>query len=214
MTARATVLEAAGRIPNDVPRRAEEAMARAGLSPEFVRNDADRRPGRLSGGQCQRVLIAQAIVNRPRVLLLDEPTASLDPATRLEVQATIRRLSDERCAVCLVTHDLAGLRGLADRVGVLYHGRVVEIGDAGEILDRPLHPYTRGLLACLPRLDRRTPLLPIPGEAPTTGAEIPGCTFHPRCDLREGRCQEDEPALRQIGLSRKVACHVVGIDGR
>jgi oligopeptide/dipeptide ABC transporter ATP-binding protein len=165
------------------------------LSEEFVRGDADRRPGKLSGGQCQRVLIAQAIANEPRVLLLDEPTASLDPPTKREVQATIRGLVGERCAVCLVTHDVAGLAALADTVGVMYLGRIVEIGPAEAVLNRPLHPYTRGLIDCVPRLDRRAPLVPIPGEPPSSAAEVAGCKFHPRCHLCEARC--------------RTACHVV-----
>jgi oligopeptide/dipeptide ABC transporter ATP-binding protein len=212
MTARKTVLEAAGRIPGRARERSDAALVRAGLSEEFVRNDADRRPGRLSGGQCQRVLIAQAIVNEPRVLLLDEPTASLDPATRMEVQGMLRRFADARCAVCLVTHDVAALSGLADRIGVLYLGRIVEMGPAAEVLGRPLHPYTRGLLGCLPRLDRREPLRPIPGETPTSAAEVAGCAFHPRCGLREERCRTQIPSFREFDTSRKVACHVVGSD--
>ena len=135
---------------------------------------ADRRPGKLSGGQCQRVLIAQAIVNQPRVLLLDEPTASLDPPTRREVQATIRRLVDDHCAVCLVTHDVAALAGLADMIGVMYLGQIVETGPAEEVLRHPQHPYTRGLLGCVPRLDKRAPLVPIPGEPPSSAELIAG----------------------------------------
>ncbi len=140
-------------------------MRRAGLSEEFVRQDAVRRPGRLSGGQCQRILIAQAIANEPRVLLLDEPTASLDPLTRREVQATLRALAGDRRAVCLVTHDLASLPGLADSICVMYLGRIVESGPAAEVLCQPKHPYLRGLLGCVPRLDLPRPPQPIAGES-------------------------------------------------
>jgi oligopeptide/dipeptide ABC transporter ATP-binding protein len=207
MTALACVLEAARRRPGPVKGRAKAALLRAGLSEEFVRHDALRRPGRLSGGQCQRVLIAQAIVNEPRVLLLDEPTASLDAAARREVQATVRGLAGDRRAVCLVTHDVAALPGLADRVGVMYLGRLVEIGPADGVLRRPQHPYTQGLLACVPRLDRRAPLVPIAGDPPA-GPAVPGCKFHPRCPLCEERCRSEEPPLRETGSERKVACHV------
>jgi oligopeptide/dipeptide ABC transporter ATP-binding protein len=209
MTARAGVLEAARRRPGPARDRADAALRRAGLPEDFVRREADRRPGKLSGGQCQHVLIAQAIVNEPHVLLLDEPTASLDPPTRREVQATIRSLTGDRCAVCLVTHDIAFLAGFADTVGVMYQGRVVETGPAGEVLRHPQHPYTRGLLGCVPRLDRRTALLPIPGEPPGP-AEVAGCKFHPRCELCEDRCRTKEPDLREIAPDRKVACHVAG----
>lgn len=212
MTARATVREAARRGDGPANERADEAMARAGLPEDFVRRDADRRPGRLSGGQCQRVLIAQAIVNRPSVLLLDEPMASLDPPARRDVRATIRRLADDRCAVCLVTHDVAALAGLADTVGVMYLGRIVEIGPADEVLRHPRHPYTIGLLGCVPRLDRYVSLRPIPGEPPSGPSEAAGCTFHPRCERAEARCRADEPRLRKIGPTREAACHVVDVD--
>jgi oligopeptide/dipeptide ABC transporter ATP-binding protein len=174
-----------------------------------VARDADRRPGRLSGGQCQRVLIAQAIVNDPRVLLLDEPTAALDPLARREVRTTLRGLAGDRCAVGLVTHDLAALPGLADTVAVLYLGRVVETGPADAVLARPLHPYTRGLVGCIPRADRRADLAPIPGEPPPDPTAVPGCKFHPRCGLCEARCRTEEPPPRDAGPDRRVACHVV-----
>ena len=148
LTARAAVLEAARRSAKPARGRADAAMRKAGLADDFVRHDADRRPGKLSGGQCQRVLFAQAIVNHPRILLLDEPTASLDPPTRREVQATIRRLAADDCAVCLVTHDLSSLVGLADRIAVMYLGKVVESGPAEEVLRSPaasLHARTARL---------------------------------------------------------------------
>lgn len=209
MTARATVLEAARRGQGPARERADAAMRRAGLPDEFVRHDSDRRPGKLSGGQCQRVLIAQAIVNDPSVLLLDEPTASLDPPARREVQATLRGLTSDRCAVCLATHDLAALAGLADTVGVMYLGRIVEVGPAQDVLRYPQHPYIRGLIGCVPRLDRKTRLIPIPGEPAPAPADVPGCKFHPRCELCEERCRTEEPKLRETGPDRKVACHVV-----
>jgi oligopeptide/dipeptide ABC transporter ATP-binding protein len=212
MTARASVLEAARRRVGPSRDRANDAMRRAGLADDFVRRDADRRPGRLSGGQCQRVLIAQAIVNEPSVLLLDEPTASLDPPTRRDVQTMLRGLAVDHRAICLVTHDVAALAGLADTVGVMYLGRIVEMGPAEVVLRHPRHPYTRGLFACVPRLDRRAPLLPIPGDPPPNAAEVPGCKFHPRCEWCEERCRSEEPHLREIGPARKVACHVVGPD--
>jgi oligopeptide/dipeptide ABC transporter ATP-binding protein len=86
------------------------------------------------------------------------------------------------------------------------------MGSAADILEQPLHPYTRGLFACLPRLDQLAPPRPIPGETPTSGADVPGCAFHPRCNLREARCETQGPLPREISPSRKVACHVVGND--
>jgi oligopeptide/dipeptide ABC transporter ATP-binding protein len=212
LSARAAVLEAAQRGGPPVRERADAAMRLAGLSQEFVRRDADRRPGRLSGGQCQRVLIAQAIVNEPRVLLLDEPTASLDALARRDVQSAVRRLAGGRRAICLVTHDVAALAGLADTIAVIYLGRIVETGPASEVLRHPQHPYTRGLLACVPRLDRPVPLVPIAGDAPPSSADVPGCKFHPRCEACLDRCRSERPRLRESGRERKVACHVVDPD--
>ena len=212
MTARASVLESARRAAGKTRERANAALRKAGLADEFVRHEADRRPGKLSGGQCQRVLIAQAIVNQPRLLLLDEPMASLDPPTRREVQATIRRLAGDDCAICLVTHDLSSLAGLADTIGVMYLGRVVEIGPAEQVLRHPRHPYTRGLLACIPRLDERAPLVPIPGDPPARAGLVSGCQYHPRCEFREARCLSEEARLREIGIERKAACHVVHFE--
>src|SRR5690606_18706467 len=123
--ARAHVLEAWKHGGAGSRGRVDEAMLRAGLPEDFLTRDADRRPARLSGGQCQRTLIAQAIVNGPGVLLMDEPTASLDPLSRRKVQETIGHLAEGGCAVCLVTHDIEALNGLADRVGVMYLGRIV-----------------------------------------------------------------------------------------
>jgi peptide/nickel transport system ATP-binding protein len=212
MTARATVLEAAQRVPGATRERASTAMKKAGLAEEFIQHHADRRPGKLSGGQCQRVLIAQAIVNRPRLLLLDEPTASLDPPTRRDVQATVRGLAGGDCAICLVTHDVAALAGLADTIGVLYLGQIVELGPAERVLRHPQHPYTRGLLGCIPRLEAQVRLVPIPGEPPASAADVSGCRYHPRCELCEPRCLSDRPRLREVEPGRKVACHVVGSE--
>jgi oligopeptide/dipeptide ABC transporter ATP-binding protein len=214
MTVRGTVREAARRGIGPAKDRADAAMIRAGLAEDFVRRDADRRPGKLSGGQCQRVLIAQAIVNRPRVLLLDEPTGSLDPLARRGVQMTIRQLADDRCAICLVTHDVTALPGLADTVGVMYLGRIVEIGPTDEVLRHPRHPYTVGLLGCVPRLGERARLMPIPGEPPPSALDVSGCKFHPRCQWCIERCRTDEPRLRRISLTRQVACHVVDTDSQ
>lgn len=209
MTARATVQEAARRKGGRADERVTAALSRAGLSDEFIHSDARRRPGKLSGGQCQRVLIAQAIVNEPRVLLLDEPTASLDPPTRRDIQATLRRLTDDHRALCIVTHDLAALAAFADSISVMYLGRIVETGPAAEVLRHPSHPYTRGLLACVPRIDRRSLSTPIPGEVSVSAIEVPGCKFHPRCEWCEERCRSDEPRLRAVAPGREVACHVV-----
>ncbi len=209
MTARASVLEGARRQGSAVIDRTEAALRKAGLPDEFLKGDADRRPARLSGGQCQRVLIAQAIVNEPRVLLLDEPTASLDPPTRADVLETIRRLADARCAVCLVTHDLTAVSAVADRVAVMYAGRIVELGPADRALTDPKHPYTRALVDCLPRIDAHRSMTPIPGEVPAAVTELAGCKYHPRCPHFEERCALQEPVLHEIQPNHSAACYAL-----
>lgn len=209
MTARQTVDEGARRKGGDYRERTNVAFLNAGLPDEFVRHHANRRPGRLSGGQCQRVLIAQAIVSHPSILLLDEPTASLDPTTRTQVLKTLRSLADDGCAVCLVSHDLVAVAGIADVVAVMYLGRIVEVGTVAEVLNDPRHPYTRALLACIPRLDRKHTLQPIPGVVPATAREVVGCKFHPRCPLRETQCGRNEPPLHELQTGHQVACHVI-----
>ena len=108
-----------------------------------------------------------------------------------------------------MTHDIAALPDLADTIAVMYLGRIVETGPAAEILSRPLHPYTRGLLACVPRLDTRAALSPIPGEPPPDPDAVTGCKFHPRCGQCEATCRSIEPKLVEVQPSRRVACHVV-----
>lgn len=209
LSAWASVVEGARRKTGAFKERAEAALRKAGLPEEFLKCDAFRRPRQLSGGQCQRVLIAQAMVNHPRVLLLDEPTASLDLLTRADVLETIRNLAVDRCAVCLVTHDLAAVSAVADAVAVMYAGRIVETGPADQILKSPQHPYTKALFDCLPRIDQRRPMIAIPGESPVAVAQITGCKFHPRCPKFEERCSIQEPVLREIDTNQLAACHVI-----
>jgi oligopeptide/dipeptide ABC transporter ATP-binding protein len=175
---------------------------------------ADRRlrayPHELSGGMRQRVMIAMAVANDPALLIADEPTTALDvtiQAQVLDVLATIRAEKD--LAVVLITHDLGVVAGAADRVHVMYAGRVVERGDVVDIFHRPEHPYTRRLLACLPRLDRRgDALVPIGGSPPSL-ADLPsGCAFRPRCPDAFDRCVVDDPALLP-GTATDAACHAV-----
>jgi peptide/nickel transport system permease protein len=154
MRAGAIVREAAALAPGagSVRQRADSALRKAGLSASFLRNDAGRCRGRLSGGQCQRIAIARAIVNGPELLLMDEPTSSLDPLARQEVMQTIKALASEQTTILLATHDVAGLAGVSDRVVVIYQGRIVECGPTAQVFRKPRHPYTIGLLGCVPRV--------------------------------------------------------------
>ncbi|HMD48150.1 MAG TPA: ABC transporter ATP-binding protein [Bryobacteraceae bacterium] len=189
--------------------RAQAALKLIGLEDERLHNSY---PHQLSGGQQQRVLIAQAMVCRPALVIADEPTGSLDPATEQEVLALLRGLVEQlKVSLFLITHDPRVLGAIADRVMVMYAGRIVESGPASDVLQSPLHPYTRGLLRCLlqssrdaaqPR-DRHVPS--IAGPPPDFHQLPPGCSFEPRCQDRMKRCNEAEPSASILG-AREVSC--------
>jgi oligopeptide/dipeptide ABC transporter ATP-binding protein len=188
-------------------RRALAALERVGLTEARARLRGYSHE--LSGGQRQRVLLAMALLLEPEVLLADEPTSALDVSVQAEI---LRVLAEERArglGVVLVTHDLGAVARLADRVLVLYAGRVVEEGPAPELLAEPRHPYTRALLACVPRLDG-PPRLPrgIPGRPPQLGEAGDGCAFRSRCELASPRCELAPPLVR-LG-ARAAACHEQG----
>jgi len=169
----------------------------------------------LSGGQRQRAMIAMALVAHPRLLIADEPTTALDVTTQATILDLLSKLQRERQMTMLfITHDLGVVAEIADEVAVMYLGKIVEQGPVGEVLARPRHPYTRGLLASMPRLDRnfRAPLTAIRGNVPSPAARPGGCSFHPRCDwARAGLCDTAEPPLFSDG-ERSAACHAYGPD--
>ncbi|MQS09415.1 ABC transporter ATP-binding protein [Streptomyces alkaliphilus] len=196
------------------PERVAAALARAGLRPPERFFHA--RPHELSGGQRQRVVIAGALVTGPSVLVADEPVASLDASVRGEILALLLRLRDETgLAALVVTHDLGLAWNIADRVAVMYLGRIVEIGPTEEVLTAPRHPYTRALLSVLPDVppEGRRPLV---GESPDAAAVPGGCRFHPRCpevapphaDACRTRPLPPLPADRD-----GAACHLAGDGG-
>ena len=164
-------------------------------------------PHQLSGGMRQRVMIAIALACRPRVLIADEPTTALDVTVQAEVFGLLQRLQGETgAAMVLITHDLGAVEEMADHVAVLYAGRCVEQGRTADVLRHPSHPYTRGLLACMPqvRLGPRAaapppPLAEIPGTVPPPGARGHGCAFAPRCPLADDHCVAVRPPLGQVG---------------
>jgi oligopeptide/dipeptide ABC transporter ATP-binding protein len=165
-------------------------------------------PHQLSGGMRQRVLLAMALANRPRVLIADEPTTALDVTTQAQILELLDSLRAEfDLALVLVTHDLGVVAGHADRVVVMYAGRVIEEGPVDAVFDRPRHPYTRGLLASLPSVARaRGELTPIPGAPPNLARVPEGCAFHPRCPHADGRCTEVVPRLDHVDAEHRVAC--------
>ncbi len=175
--------------------------------------DAERRldqyPHELSGGMRQRVMIAIALACDPTVLIADEPTTALDVTIQAQILALLAQLKRERgMSMVLVTHDLGVVAGIADRVVVMYGGRIVEHGAVKDILLAPQHPYTRALLASMPRIDEvgNAPLQAIGGQPPNPRRLPNGCAFHPRCALAADRCANERPALN-VAAGRAVACH-------
>lgn len=168
----------------------------------------DQYPHELSGGMCQRVVIAMAIACQPHLLLADEPTTALDVTVQAQILGLFRQLVEETGAgLLLVSHDLGVVAGLADDVAVMYAGRVVEYGPVAQIFAAPAHPYTAALMAASPQLDGpRGPLHAIPGLPPRAQARPPGCAFHPRCAFATARCHTEQPQLEQHG-ARAFACH-------
>jgi oligopeptide/dipeptide ABC transporter ATP-binding protein len=170
-------------------------------------------PHELSGGQRQRVLIAQAITSGPALLIADEPTASLDPITQQEILQLFRNLRQKfGLATILITHNPALLAGLADRLLVLYAGRVAEIGPAARVLASPQHPYTAALLRCLPshfaesQSTRKTTMHVIPGDPPDLSLHAQGCQFEPRCAARMEVCKSSEPPAAAVSKVHEVSC--------
>ncbi|MFT3851754.1 MAG: ABC transporter ATP-binding protein [Ilumatobacteraceae bacterium] len=189
-------------------RRAVDLLGQVAIAQPQRRVDA--YPHELSGGMRQRVMIAMAIANEPEVLIADEPTTALDVTVQaqiMDVLATLQR--DRGLALVLITHDLGVVAGTTDRVAVMYAGRIAEHGAVRPVFAAPGHPYTRGLLQCLPRLDRRSEVqAAIPGVPPSPVSLPPGCPFEPRCLLAVPACTEHEPVLVAHGASA-VACSVV-----
>jgi oligopeptide/dipeptide ABC transporter ATP-binding protein len=174
----------------------------------------DQYPHEYSGGMRQRAMIAMAIANEPDLLIADEPTTALDVTIQAQVLEVIERIQDRtRSSVLLITHDLGVVAGIADRVMVMYAGRQVEIASVDEIFYTPSHPYTRGLIASLPRLDRRSRegrLHRIKGQPPSLIRIPPGCAFHPRCPVAsdfDGPCFRIEPELIGVGENHVSRCH-------
>ena len=189
--------------------RAAELLEEVGMP------DAKRRlndyPHHLSGGMRQRVMIAMALSCEPKVLLADEPTTAVDVTIQAQLLDLIHRLSKERgTAVVIITHNLGVVARYADRVNVMYAGRIVETSTAGKVYSNPGHPYTLGLLRSVPRLDeeRGDRLVPIEGMPPDLAHKPQGCAFRPRCSFAIATCQEKDPQLMAVDQGHLAACWV------
>ena len=204
----AEVFELAGKSKSEAGKLALEALVRVKIAdPEKVMR---RYAHQLSGGMAQRVVIAMALASNPRLLVMDEPTTGLDATVEAEVLDLVRELRRETgTAVLFISHNLGVIRHMCDRVGVLYAGALVEQGTTAEILSNPQHPYTVGLLRCIPRggLHKNTDRLEtIPGSPPSLGLHFDGCVFATRCTLADDRCRTEKPEMVTVGPSHVARC--------
>jgi peptide/nickel transport system ATP-binding protein len=197
-----------GRLTKAKLRRAAiEALAAVRLpDPERI---LKAYPLELSGGMRQRALIAMAIVNRPRLLIADEPGTALDVTIQAQILALLKALvNDAGIAVLMITHDLGVVRVTAERVYVMYAGQIAGEGPVAEVFDDPKHPYTQGLLASVPRLTGEILAEGIPGTVPDYTEAPPGCRFHPRCPYAMDQCAKQKPPLVEVAATRRVACYL------
>lgn len=202
-----------GVAAGEARQRAIEQLREVGLSAPEQRLDA--YPHELSGGMQQRVVIALAVCAHPRLLIADEPTTALDAVTQAQIISVLRRLRREHgTAILLITHDMGVIAEIADRVAVMYAGRVVELASTGDIVERPQHPYSVALMGAIPRLRvQGRPLARIEGAMPALSAVPPGCAFHPRCPKAFARCRIDRPPLLPTG-DGQAACWLFDDPGR
>jgi peptide/nickel transport system ATP-binding protein len=197
--------------PRQARTRAAQLLVEVGIPAAQERLDS--YPHELSGGMRQRVVLALAFCCEPRLIIADEPTTALDVSVQAQVIELLRRMCREhRTAVMLITHDMGVIADIADRIAVMYAGRIIEIGAAEAVLRMPAHPYTRGLMASIPSMHRRYgDLSQIEGSMPRLDAIPSGCAFHPRCSSRLPRCDRERPELTTAGGTQSacwlsVAC--------
>ena len=197
---------------HDAWQRAVAAMNDVAI-PDAARRARDY-PHQLSGGMRQRIMIAMAIVNRPQLLIADEPTTALDVTIQAQILELLAELRTKfGLAMLFISHDLAVVSRVADQVAVMYAGSVVELGAKNDIFQAPAHPYTRGLLHAVPDLktDRNRPLETIEGTVPALHAMPPGCAFEPRCEFRVSQCARELPPLLEVGAGHWARCPVVNV---
>lgn len=192
---------------SEIGKRVEELLDQVGLA----KSDGEKFPHEFSGGQRQRIAIARALASNPEFIVCDEPTSALDVSVQSQVLNLMKTLQRELGLTYLfISHDLSVIRYMADQIGVLYLGRLVEVADRDTLFENPRHPYTRMLMDAAPHIDAfgRTAEI-VSGEIPDPINKPSGCSFHPRCTLAEERCKQERPAVRELGTEKaQVACHL------
>lgn len=190
----------------ELRKRIEDLLVSVGLSPSV----AHMYPHELSGGMRQRVVIAMAMALNPELIIADEPTTALDVVVQRGILQLLRDIRSKlKASVIMITHDMAAQAQIVDRLAIMYAGKIVEIGDANDLFNDPLHPYSRALISAIPSISEKKKLKGVPGFPPDLRSPPPGCRFYPRCPHRiPGKCNVDEPRLIEVKNDRLVACHL------
>lgn len=201
-------LRAMGVEKHALRKLAREAFTSVGLDPDQYYS---RKPSGLSGGQCQRVCIARALISNPHFLVCDEPVSSLDVSIQAQIINLLHDLKEKRgLSMLFISHDLAVVKNISDRVAVMYLGRLCEVAPCTDFFNAPAHPYSHALLASVPHPDPRQPCSPgtmLAGELPSAINPPSGCRFRTRCPRVQERCVMEQPELREIAKGHSVACH-------
>ncbi len=191
--------------PEEVPARVSRLMERVGLAPRFLQ----KYPHEFSGGQRQRIAIARALALEPRVIIADEPVSALDVSIQAQILNLLAQLvRDMGLTLIFIAHDLSVVKHISDRVAVMYLGKIVELGRAEDVIDRPQHPYTRALISAIPEVDpeKNRERIILAGDPPSPINPPSGCPFHPRCQYAVEKCKTVVPALERSGSTHEVSC--------
>ena len=189
--------------------RISDLLRAVGLDPAYH----ERYPHEFSGGQRQRIGIARALAVEPKLIVCDEPVSALDVSVQAQIVNLLMDLQQQHgLAYLFIAHDLAVVEHISHRIMVMYLGRAVEVAGAKQLVRAPRHPYTKALLSAVPVVDpdSKRQRIMLPGDVPSPIAPPPGCTFHPRCPVKEARCEQEIPALREVEPGHWVSCHLAG----